>query len=135
MASSSMWKEFRELAVKGNVVDMAVGLVIGAAFGKIVSTLVADVLMPPLGLIIGRVSFGKLAVQIGTSPAGKPVMLEYGMFVQSIIDFVLIALAIFFLVKVINRLKRAPAPAPAVTVPPTKSEELLGEIRDLLAKR
>ena len=131
----SLLSEFKEFAVKGNVVDMAVGLVIGAAFGKIVSTLVADVLMPPLGLLIGRVSFGKLAVQIGTSPAGKPVMLEYGMFVQSIIDFVLIALAIFFLVKVINRLKRAPAPAPAVPPPPTKSEELLGEIRDLLAKR
>ncbi len=129
----SLLSEFKEFAVKGNVVDMAVGLVIGAAFGKIVSTLVADVLMPPLGLLIGRVSFGKLAVQIGTNPAGKPVMLEYGMFIQSIIDFVLIALAIFFLVKVINRLKRAPAPA--VTLPPTKSEELLGEIRDLLAKR
>ena len=131
----SLASEFKEFAIKGNVVDMAVGLVIGAAFGKIVSSLVADVIMPPLGLIIGRVSFNKLAVQIGLSPQGKPVMLEYGLFIQTIFDFVLIALAIFFVVKLINRLKRAPAPAPAVAPPPTKSEELLGEIRDLLAKR
>ncbi len=131
----SFISEFKEFAVKGNVVDMAVGLVIGAAFGKIVSSLVADVIMPPLGLIIGRVSFNKLAVQIGAGPNGKPVMLEYGLFIQAIFDFVLIALAIFFVIKLINRLKRAPAPAPAVPPPPTKSEELLGEIRDLLAKR
>jgi large conductance mechanosensitive channel len=131
----SLASEFKEFAIKGNVVDMAVGLVIGAAFGKIVSSLVADVIMPPLGLIIGRVSFNKLAVQIGLSPQGKPVMLEYGLFIQTVFDFVLIALAIFFVVKLINRLKRAPAPAPAVVPPPTKSEELLGEIRDLLAKR
>lgn len=131
----SLASEFKEFAIKGNVVDMAVGLVIGAAFGKIVSSLVADVIMPPLGLIIGRVSFNKLAVQIGSSPQGKPVMLEYGLFIQTLFDFVLIALAIFFVVKLINRLKRAPAPAPAVVPPPTKSEELLGEIRDLLAKR
>ncbi len=130
-----MVSEFKEFAIKGNVVDMAVGLVIGAAFGKIVSSLVADVIMPPLGLIIGRVSFSKLAVQIGANSQGKPVMLEYGLFIQAILDFVLIALAIFFVVKVINRLKRAPAPAPAVAPPPTKSEELLGEIRDILAKR
>jgi large conductance mechanosensitive channel len=131
----SFFSEFKEFAVKGNVVDMAVGLVIGAAFGKIVSALVADVIMPPLGLIIGRVSFNKLAVQIGASPDGKPVMLEYGLLIQAIFDFVLIALAIFFVIKLINRLKRSPAPAPAVPPPPTKSEELLGEIRDLLAKR
>ena len=131
----SLASEFKEFAIKGNVVDMAVGLVIGAAFGKIVSSLVANVLMPPLGLIIGRVSFSKLAVQIGASPQGKPVMLEYGLFIQAIFDFVLIALAIVFVVKMINRLKRAPTPAPAVAPPPTKSEELLGEIRDLLSKR
>ena len=131
----SLASEFKEFAIKGNVVDMAVGLVIGAAFGKIVSSLVANVLMPPLGLIIGRVSFSKLAVQIGSSLQGKPVMLEYGLFIQAIFDFVLIALAIFFVIKMINRLKRAPAPAPVVAPPPTKSEALLGEIRDLLAKR
>ena len=131
----SILSEFKEFAVKGSVIDLAVGFVIGGAFGKIISSLVADVIMPPLGLIIGRVSFNKLAVQIGSSPQGKPVMLEYGLFIQTIFDFVLIALAIFFVVKLINRLKRAPAPAPAVVPPPTKSEELLGEIRDLLAKR
>ncbi len=131
----SLVSEFKEFAVKGNMIDMAVGIVIGAAFGKVVSSLVADILMPPLGLLIGQISFSKLAVQIGTNSAGKPVMLTYGMFAQAILDFLLIALAIFFLVKVINKLKRpAPAAAPAPP-PPTKSEELLGEIRDLLAKR
>ena len=131
----SLVSEFKEFAVKGNMIDMAVGIVIGAAFGKVVSSLVADILMPPLGLLIGEISFSKLAVQIGTNAAGKPVMLTYGRFVQAIVDFLLIALAIFFLVKVINKLKR---PAPAVAPPPpppTKSEALLGEIRDLLAKR
>lgn len=131
----SLASEFKEFAIKGNVVDMAVGLVIGAAFGKIVSSLVANVIMPPLGLIIGRVSFNKLAVQLGANPQGKPILLEYGLFIQAIFDFVLIALAIFFLVKLINRLKRAPAAAPAAPPPPTKSEELLTEIRDLLTKR
>ncbi len=131
----SLASEFKEFAVKGNMIDMAVGIVIGAAFGKVVSRLVADILMPPLGLLIGQISFSKLAVQIGTNPAGKPVMLTYGMFIQAILDFLLIALAIFFLVKVINKVKRpAPAATPAPP-PPTKSEELLSEIRDLLAKR
>lgn len=131
----SLASEFKEFAVKGNMIDMAVGIVIGAAFGKVISSLVADVIMPPLGLLIGRISFAKLAVQIGTNGAGKPVELTYGLFIQAIFDFVLIALAIFVMVKLINRLKRAPPPAPAAPPPPTKSEELLGEIRDLLAKR
>ncbi len=129
----SLASEFKEFAVKGNMIDMAVGIVIGAAFGKVVSSLVADVLMPPLGLLIGEISFAHLAVRIGTNAVGKPVMLTYGMFIQAILDFLLIALAIFFLVKAINKVKR-PAPA-AAPPPPTKSEELLGEIRDLLAKR
>lgn len=129
----SLVSEFKEFAVKGNMIDMAVGIVIGAAFGKVISSLVADVIMPPLGLLIGQISFAKLAVQIGTSPAGKPVMLTYGMFIQAIIDFFLIALAIFVMVKLINKVKR-PAPA-AAPPPPTRSEELLGDIRDLLAKR
>jgi large conductance mechanosensitive channel len=131
----SLVSEFKEFAVKGNMIDMAVGIVIGAAFGKVVSSLVADLLMPPLGLLIGQISFSKLAVRIGTNSVGKPVMLTYGMFIQAILDFLLIALAIFFLVKAINKLKR---PAPAASPPPpppTKSEELLGEIRDLLAKK
>ena len=129
----SLASEFKEFAVKGNMIDMAIGIVIGAAFGKVVSSLVADVIMPPLGLLTGQISFSKLALQIGTNGAGKPVLLTYGMFVQTILDFFLIALAIFFLVKVINKLKR---PAAAAAPPaPSKSEELLGEIRDLLSKR
>lgn len=131
----SLVSEFKEFAVKGNMIDMAVGIVIGAAFGKVISSLVADVIMPPLGLLIGRISFAKLAAQIGSNGAGKPVVLPYGLFIQAIFDFVLIALAIFLMVKVINRLKRPPVAAAAAPPPPTKSEELLGEIRDLLAKR
>jgi large conductance mechanosensitive channel len=131
----SFVSEFKEFAVKGSVIDLAVGFVIGGAFGKIVSSLVGDVIMPPLGTVIGRVNFSNLAVQIGTNPKGQPILLKYGMFVQSIFEFVIIALALFAIIKVINRIKRAPLPAPAVPPPPTKSEELLGEIRDLLAKR
>ena len=131
----SFFSEFKEFAVKGSVIDLAVGFVIGGAFGKIVSSLVADVIMPPLGVLIGQVNFSNLALQIGTNPKGQPILLKYGMFVQSIFEFVIIALALFAIIKAINRLKRAPAPAPAVPPPPTKSEELLGEIRDLLSKR
>ncbi len=131
----SLVSEFKEFAVKGSVIDLAVGFVIGGAFGKIVSSLVGDVIMPPLGVLIGRVNFSSLAVQIATSPKGQPVLLKYGMFAQSIFEFVIIALALFAIIKAINRIKRAPPPAPAVPPPPTKSEELLGQIRDLLAKR
>jgi large conductance mechanosensitive channel len=131
----SLVSEFKEFAVKGSVIDLAVGFVIGGAFGKIVSSLVGDVIMPPLGVLIGRVNFSSLAVRIATDPKGKPVLLKYGMFVQSIFEFIIIALALFAIIKTINRVKRAPPPAPAVPPPPTKSEELLGQIRDLLAKR
>lgn len=131
----SLVSEFKEFAIKGSVIDLAVGFVIGGAFGKIVSSLVGDVIMPPLGTLIGRVNFSNLAVQIGTNPKGQPILLKYGMFVQSILEFLIIALALFAIIKAINRIKRAPAPAPAVSPAPTKSEELLGEIRDLLAKR
>lgn len=130
----SLLSEFKEFAIKGSVIDLAVGFVIGGAFGKIVNALVADVLMPPLGLAIGRVDFSKLAIEVGPGVAGKPVMLQYGLFVQAVFEFVLIALALFAVIKVINRLRR-PAPAAPAPPPPTKSEELLGEIRDLLAKR
>jgi large conductance mechanosensitive channel len=131
----SLWSEFKEFAVKGNVIDLAVGFVIGGAFGTVVSSLVANVIMPPLGLVIGRVDFSKMAVQIGADPKGAPVLLKYGMFVQAIFSFLIVALAMFAIIKVINRMKRAPLPAPAVPPPPTKSEELLGEIRDLFARR
>ena len=125
--------EFKAFAVKGNVVDMAVGIIIGAAFGKIVSSFVGDVIMPPLGLLIGGVDFSDLAVTLkageGTTPAE---MLAYGKFIQSVIDFIIVAFAIFMGVKAINRLKREEAVAPTVPPVPTKEEVLLGEIRDLL---
>jgi large conductance mechanosensitive channel len=123
--------EFKEFAMKGNVIDLAVGVVIGAAFGKIVSSLVSDVIMPPLGIAIGGVDFKERAIAIGTDPAGKAVLFKYGMFIQTIVEFLLIALALFVLIKAINRLKR---PSPSVPVPPTKTEALLQEIRDLLEK-
>jgi len=124
--------EFKEFAMKGNVIDLAVGVVIGAAFGKIVSSLTQDVIMPPIGLAIGNVDFRDLAVNLGTSPDGEPVLFRYGMFIQTVFEFLIIAAALFMLIKGINRLKR---PSPSVPVPPTKTEALLEEIRDLLAKR
>jgi large conductance mechanosensitive channel len=133
----SFGSEFKEFAMKGSVVDLAVGVVIGAAFGKIVSSLVGDVIMPPLGLVIGSVNFTDLAAHIGTDPSGKPVLLKYGAFLQTVFEFLLIALVLFIVIRGINRLKRHPAPAapPAAPPPPSRSEELLLEIRDLLAKR
>jgi len=131
----SLWGEFKEFAVKGSVIDLAVGFVIGGAFGTVVSSLVANVIMPPLGLVIGRVDFSKMAVQIGTDPKGGAVLLKYGLFVQACFSFLIIALAMFAIIKVVNRVRRTPQAAPAVPPAPTKSEELLGEIRDLLARR
>jgi large conductance mechanosensitive channel len=121
--------------MKGNVIDLAVGVVIGAAFGKIVAALVADLFMPPIGLIIGGINFSDLAVKLGVDPAGKPVLLKYGDFGQTILEFLIIAFVIFLLVKGINTLKRPPPPAPAAAPAPTKEELLLTEIRDLLARR
>jgi large conductance mechanosensitive channel len=131
----SLVSEFKEFAIKGSVIDLAVGFVIGGAFGTVVSSLVANVIMPPLGALIGRVDFSKMAVQIGTDPKGAPVLLKYGMFVQAVFSFLLIAIALFAIIKVVNRLRRTSPPVPAVPPPPTKSEVLLSEIRDLLAKR
>jgi len=137
----SIIKEFREFAVKGNMVDMAVGIIIGAAFGKIVSSLVNDVIMPPLGLLIGGVDFTDLKVILKAASidqagnAVSAVTLNYGTFVQTFVDFLIVAFAIFMVVKVINQLKKkqeaAPPPAPPA---PTKEEQLLTEIRDLLKK-
>lgn len=128
--------EFKEFAMKGNVVDLAVGVVVGGAFGKIVSSLVADVIMPPLGKAIGGVNFSELAMSLGPGADGKDVLLKYGMFLQSIFDFVIIAFALFMAIKAINRLKKPEAaPAPAAPPPPPRSEVLLEEIRNLLAKR
>lgn len=131
----SMIQEFKSFAVKGNVVDMAVGIIIGAAFGKIVSSVVGDVIMPPLGLLIGGVDFSDLAITLkdaaGTAPA---VVLSYGKFIQTLVDFTIVAFAIFLLVKGINRLKKEEAAAPSAPPPPSKEEVLLAEIRDLLKK-
>jgi large conductance mechanosensitive channel len=125
--------EFKAFAVKGNVVDLAVGIIIGAAFGKIVSSFVGDVIMPPIGLLIGGVDFSDLAITLKAANGDIPaVLLAYGKFIQSIIDFIIVAFAIFMAVKVINRMKREEAAAPTLPPVPTKEEELLGEIRDLL---
>ncbi len=132
-------QEFKEFAVKGNVVDMAVGVVIGAGFGKIVSSLVADIITPVLGILIGGVNFSNLKVTLKDAIADKPpVTWNYGSFIQSIFDFLIIAWAIFLLVKLINRLKRQePKPPPAPPAPPAPSAEvlLLTEIRDAVRAR
>ena len=129
----SFASEFKEFAMKGSVIDLAVGVVIGAAFGKIVASLVGDVIMPALSPILGSVNFSDLAVQIATNAAGKPVMLRDGAFLQTVVEFLLIALSIFVVIKGINKLKR---PAPDAPPPgPTKTEALLQEIRDSLVKK
>ncbi|MGH8244026.1 MAG: large-conductance mechanosensitive channel protein MscL [Steroidobacteraceae bacterium] len=126
--------EFKEFAMKGNVVDMAVGIVIGAAFGKIVSAFVNAIIMPALGWVIGGVDFSQLGVTLGDNAAtGEPVVIQYGQFVQALVDFLIIAAAIFMALKAINRLKK-PAPAAARPAPPA-DVVLLTEIRDLLRQR
>jgi len=127
-----MGADFKEFAMKGNVVDMAVGVIVGAAFGRIVSSLVENVIMPPLGLALSGVNFSDLATTIGTGPDGKAILLKYGAFLQSILDFTIIAFVLFLAIRAINRLKQPPPPA--ATVPP-RQEVLLEEIRNLLAKR
>ena len=127
-----MMQEFKDFAMKGSVLDMAVGVVIGGAFGKIVSSFVGDVVMPLLGTVVGGVDFSKLAATIGTNAAGEPLLLKYGAFLQAVFDFVIIAAAIFMAIKAINRLK-TPPPAAAPAAPPA-DVVLLTEIRDLLKK-
>jgi large conductance mechanosensitive channel len=129
----SVASEFKEFAMKGNVVDMAVGIIIGAAFGKIVSSLVGDVVMPPLGLVIGGINFSDLAITLGTDPKGAPVLLKYGSFLQTVFDFLVIAVAIFIMIRGINKLKKPPAAAP--NAPPPRQEVLLEQIRDALTRR
>jgi large conductance mechanosensitive channel len=131
----SIASEFKEFAMKGNVVDMAVGVIIGAAFGKIVSSLVENVIMPPLGMALSGVSFSDMGARIGVSPDGSAVMLKYGAFLQTIFDFIIIAFNLFLALKGINRLKKpAPSAAPVAPPSPPRSEALLEEIRDLLKK-
>lgn len=129
----SMLTEFKEFAVKGNVIDMAVGIVIGAAFGKIVSSLVGDVIMPPIGVALGGVDFSSLSIIVQEAIDKKPaVLISYGKFLQTIIDFTVIAFTIFMAVKAINTLKRKEAAAPVAPAAPPNQEVLLSEIRDLL---
>ena len=128
-------KEFKEFAVKGNVMDMAVGVIIGGAFGKIVSSLVDDILMPCIGMITGNIDFTNLAFQIGDGEGAA--VLKYGMFIQNVVDFIIVAFCIFLMLKGINKLNRKkeePAPEPEAPKGPTQ-EELLAEIRDLLKNK
>jgi large conductance mechanosensitive channel len=128
-----MLNEFKEFAVKGNAIDMAVGIIIGASFGKIISSLVADVIMPPIGVLIGGVNFTKLALTLKEAADNAPaVTLNYGSFIQSIVDFTIIAFAVFMAVKIINNLKKKEAEAPVAAPEPSREEVLLTEIRDLL---
>ena len=130
-----MIQEFKEFAVKGNVVDMAVGIVIGGAFGKIVSSFVADVVMPPIGLMMGGVNFAELQYVLKEAQGETAaVAVKYGIFLQTVLDFVIIAFAIFSVIKMMNRWKKEEAPADLGPPEPSVEEKLLGEIRDLLAK-
>jgi large conductance mechanosensitive channel len=126
-----MLKEFKEFIQRGNVIDMAVGVIIGAAFGKIVASIVNDVLMPPIGLASGGVDFKALKLVIGGTPEA-PVTVNYGVFLQTTIDFLIIAFCVFLLVKAVNKMKK-PAPLPAAPEP-SAEEKLLTEIRDLLRR-
>ena len=146
----SMIKEFKEFAVKGNVVDLAVGIVIGAAFGSVINSLVKDLIMPPIGRLMGGVNFNDLFINLAhskTLPNGDPIVslaqatqqgvpvIAYGQFINVVINFVIVAFAIFMLVKAINVLKRKSAPVPAIPPEPTAQEKLLMEIRDAIRAR
>jgi len=131
----SMMKEFREFAMRGNVVDMAVGIIIGGAFGKIVSSLVKDVIMPPIGILVGGVDFSNLMITLKDAVGDVPaVTINYGIFINTVIDFIIIAFAIFMMIKGMNTLKRKQEEAPQEPPAPPKQEVLLTEIRDLLKK-
>jgi large conductance mechanosensitive channel len=128
-----MMKEFKDFAVRGNVIDMAVGIIIGGAFGKIVSSFVADVILPPIGMLMGGVDFNTLSIVLKEATEETAVvLLNYGKFIQTIIDFLIIAFAIFLVIRWINSLKKKEEEAPAAPPEPSKEETLLGEIRDLL---
>ena len=128
-----MMEEFKTFAMRGNVVDMAVGIVIGGAFGKIVSSFVADVIMPPIGLIIGGVDFSKLAITIQEAVGETAaVTVNYGVFIQTVLDFLIVAFAIFMVIKGMNSLKKQEEEAPAQPPEPSKEKTLLTEIRDIL---
>jgi len=136
-------KEFKQFAIKGNVLDMAIGIIIGGAFGKLVTSMLNDILMPPLGLLIGGTDFTDLKVTIkekvvdASGKATDAVSINYGNFVQTIIDFLLVAIAVFIIIKLMNRIreKMEASPAPAPPAEPTKEEKLLTEIRDILKEK
>lgn len=128
-----MMKEFKDFAMRGNVMDMAIGIILGAAFGKIVSTFVANVLMPPIGMIIGGVNFSDLAITLKAATAdAEPVVMQYGIFIQAIVDFIIIAFAIFMVIRGMNAMKKKEEEKPAAPPAPSKEETLLTEIRDIL---
>lgn len=134
-------QEFKEFAIKGNVVDMAVGIIIGGAFGKIVTSLVNDVIMPPIGMIIGGVNFNGLRLVLKSATvdaagvASPEVAINYGAFIQVLFDFIIVAFCIFMMIKGLNSLKKKKEEAPAAPAAPTKEEVLLTEIRDLLKNK
>jgi large conductance mechanosensitive channel len=131
-------KEFKEFAMRGNVVDLAVGVIIGAAFGKIVTSLVNDVIMPPIGYLTGGIDFKNLKILLKAGDPAKKiadVSINYGSFINTVIEFLIVAFCIFMVVKAINSLKKPEEAAPVVDPVPTKEETLLTEIRDLLAKK
>ncbi len=131
----SMMSEFKDFALKGNVVDLAVGVIVGAAFGKIVNSLVKNILMPPIGYLMGGVNFGDLAINLPTP--SKPVLIKYGEFIQTIVDFAIIAFVLFMLIRAMNQMKKKfeTQAAAAPPAPPAASELYLKEIRDALVKR
>ena len=130
----SIGSEFKEFAMRGNVIDLAVGVIIGGAFGRVVSSLVADVIMPPLGKLIGGINFSQFSLSLGRGADGQPVLLKYGVFIQTIIDFLVVAFVIFLAIRFINKLKR-PAPQVAASAPaPSQEVVLLTEIRDALVR-
>lgn len=128
-----MLKEFKDFAMRGNVVDMAVGIIIGAAFGKIVASLVTDVIMPPIGMLMGGISFSDLAVALGEGEGAAT--LNYGIFIDTVISFVIVALAVFMLIKGMNSMKKKEDAKPDEPAKQSNEEQLLTEIRDLLAKK
>ena len=130
-----MLEEFKKFAMRGNVVDLAVGMVIGGAFGKIVTSFVKDVLMPPIGLMMGGVDFKDLALTIQEAAGDQAaVTIKYGVFIQTVVDFIIVAFAIFMVVKLMASMKKKEEAAPAAPAAPPKNEVLLAEIRDLLKK-
>ena len=131
----SMMKEFKEFAMRGNVVDMAVGIVIGAAFGKIIASLVNDIIMPPIGMLLGGIDFSNLSWIIKEAADGaEAVIIKYGAFINTIIEFLIVAFAIFMVIKAMNSMKKKEETKPAAPPAPSKEEVLLTEIRDLLKK-